>query len=176
MTKRKPPAHNTKSIVNYIINKALEDGVDITHLKLQKLLYFLNGYYIAVTGRPLIDNTFEAWDYGPVVPAIYHELKKYGNSPITSFINNITYADDGTIVEPAPIPTDDEVLNKIFDFVWNNYGKYSALKLSAITHKEGTPWDKTRKNNPGIKDADIPFEDIESYFKRLIKRGGDDKQ
>ncbi len=170
MTDKKPPAHNTKSIVNYIINRALKDGVPLTHLKLQKLLYFLNGYYIAVTGRPLIDRTFEAWDYGPVVPAIYHELKKYGGAPITTFVNDINFTDDGITSDPVPIPTDDEVLNEIFEFVWNNYGQYSALKLSAITHKEGTPWDKTRKRNPGIKDADIPFEEIQSYFKGLTKR------
>jgi uncharacterized phage-associated protein len=56
------------------------------------------------------------------------------------------------------------------DFVWSTYGKYTGLQLSEMTHNEGSPWDVTRKKNPGIKNADIQNDVLMDYFSRFIKK------
>ncbi|MEY9717907.1 putative phage-associated protein [Sinorhizobium fredii] len=159
-----------KAIANAILNKAAEDGSKITHLKLQKLLYYVCGYYLAATGKPLIDHTFEAWEYGPVVPDIYHEFKGYGGRPISSPATEYDWEDEDFL--PVPIPTDDARLNRVLDFVWRTYGKYSGAQLSDMTHRDGSPWDKTRKANPGMRGADIPVNLLRDHFSTLVKKKG----
>ncbi len=55
-----------------------DEVADISNLKLQKLLYYCQAYSYALMGKPMFAEDMEAWDYGPVVPSIYQEYKKYG--------------------------------------------------------------------------------------------------
>ena len=72
----------TLAVANFFIEKSKASGVPVDPLKLQKLIYFAHGWHLAVTGEPLLDENVEAWPYGPVVPTVYHEFKKDGNSTI----------------------------------------------------------------------------------------------
>lgn len=74
----------TAAVANYFLDKAREDGVDLSPMKLQKLIYFAHGWHLAIYGEPLIDESVEAWAWGPVISSIYHDFKKYGRDPITS--------------------------------------------------------------------------------------------
>ena len=154
------------AIANAFLNKAAGEGERISHLKLQKLMYYASGYYLALHNKPLIDNMFEAWEYGPVVPALYREFRDFGLNPITRLAKSSEWDEDAL---PAAIPIQDEEVNKIIDFVWKNYSKYSALQLSDMTHAERSPWDRTRKEKPGIRNADIPDEFLKEHFQKLIK-------
>ena len=157
-----------KSVVNAIIQKARANGTNVSPLKLQKLLYYVCGYYVASRKEPLIDHTFEAWDYGPVVPEIYRHFRRFGNSPITTLATDHDWDTDALIAVPPP--DGDRRFEKVLDFVWSAYGKYSAVQLSEMTHRAGTPWDQTRRENPGIKDADIPRQTLIEYFGKFIKK------
>lgn len=159
--------HPVKAVANAIINKASASGEKVSHLKLQKLLYYMCGYHVAAFDQPLMDHTFEAWDYGPVVPALYAEFKHFRNQPITTLASEYDWGtEDFTIV---PIPVGDARLDKVLDFVWKTYGKYSGPQLSDLTHASGSPWDITRKENPGMKDADITREKLKTHFSQHIK-------
>jgi len=157
-----------RSIANAIINRAAADGKKIEHLKLQKLLYYANGYYLAAYEIPLIDHTFEAWDYGPVVPALYRDLRSFSAKPITRPVKDLDW-DTGEMV-PVPTPVNAPDVEKVIDFTWCTYGKYDGWQLSEMTHRPDSPWDKTRKANPGIKDADITRELLQEHFEGLIRR------
>lgn len=54
----------------------------LTNLRLQKVLYFTHMFYSGKEGKPLIDEKFQAWEYGPVLPSLYHHVKMYGKEPI----------------------------------------------------------------------------------------------
>jgi uncharacterized phage-associated protein len=54
----------------------------LSNLKLQKLLYYAQGHYLATAGQPLFDDRIQAWSHGPVVPTVYHEYKKFGRDNI----------------------------------------------------------------------------------------------
>ena len=94
--------YHVNSVANAIIQKARANGENLTPLKLQKLLYYVCGYYAAAYEQPLIDHTFEAWDYGPVVPALYREFKGYGNRSITGLATDIDWESGAMIPTPPP--------------------------------------------------------------------------
>jgi uncharacterized phage-associated protein len=133
---------NPIAIANFFIQKSLDSGTEMTQMKLIKLVYISHGWYLALRGKPLLSEPVEAWKYGPVVKSVYHEAKKYGNGPITSYFQDV--------FGNTPMPTDPEVCT-FLDRIWDLYGKLNGLQLSALTHKEGTPWYKTWNEENGSK-------------------------
>jgi phage protein len=152
--------------INAVANEFLSiPDNDISLLKLLKLCYFAQGFSLAALNRPIFDDPIEAWQYGPVVPALYHEFKHFKSDKITKK-SEYTYLDDSyNLISETPILEDDKD-KKIVQLVWKMYGKDTAGELVNITHKRGTPWDLTyipKQNNV------IPLELIEKYYKMLIK-------
>jgi len=158
----------TKAIANAILNKAALAGEKVSPLKLQKLIYYAAGYFIAAYDEALIDSAIEAWDYGPVVPELYREFREYGSGPILGPAREFDWESEASI--PVPVPVGDARVDRVIDYVWKTYGKYSAVQLSDMTHADGSPWDKTKKANPGIKNADIQSSMLKEHFSSLVKR------
>jgi len=140
-------------VANYILEVSREDSEDgeyelISHMKLQKLIYFCQGYFLAFYGKPLFPDPIEAWQHGPVCPKLYHILKGYGSSPITASI------------DPEKIMLN-ETEKHLIDMVYANYGQYSASRLRKITHEEG-PWKNTLGNSV------IPQDAMLNHFESII--------
>lgn len=105
-----------------------EDGDLMSNLKLQKMLYYQQGFHLAYFDTPLFNEDFEAWMYGPVIPSVYERFKEYGNKGIEPPAD--------TLVE---LTREEEAL---FQEVFNVYDEYSASGLVRLTHSE-TPWKST---------------------------------
>jgi len=141
-------------VANYILEISREGADDgeyelISHMKLQKLVYFCQGYSLALLGKPLFPEAIEAWQHGPVCPKLYHILKGYGPSPITASI------------DPDKIMLEEQD-RQLVRMVYGVYGQYSASRLRKMTHEEG-PWKSTWAETP------IPQSDIAEYFESLIE-------
>jgi uncharacterized phage-associated protein len=138
-------------VAKYIVRVAQdnsEDGeYDITPMKLQKLIYFCQGFYLAFFDAPLFDEDIQAWPHGPVCPTLYQKLQKFSSNPVIF----IDAGDDGL--------SDRE--KHLIDDVYGHYGQYSASKLRNLTHNEG-PWKEASAN------ATISKGNLEKYFKTLI--------
>jgi uncharacterized phage-associated protein len=67
--------YDVRDITNFVLDSADKRGVAITNLSLQKLLYFIHGWFYSIYDEPLIKNKFEAWQYGPVQRVIYDQFK-----------------------------------------------------------------------------------------------------
>lgn len=120
----------------YFLDKLDSETEDcISNLKLQKLVYYAQGFVMALTGRKLFDEPIEAWEHGPVVRELYNEYRRNGATPITK-PENINY--DTLSQHPE--------LMEILDEVYQVYGQFSAWRLRDMTHEE-TPWLKTRRND-----------------------------
>lgn len=138
-----------------IANKILAEGENcnagelISNLKLQKLLYYMQGFHLAYFNEPLFDEDIEAWQYGPVVPCVYEKYKKFGSNGIN------------TENEAIKLKLTEESL---FGEVIRVYGQYSAVGLMNMTHSE-TPWKST---NTGIGSV-ISKEKMKSFFKKRLK-------
>ena len=72
------------NIVDYIIAFADESGEILTNLKLQKLTYYSQAWYLANFNKSLFNEDFQAWVHGPVIPALYFEIKAKGKKVIIS--------------------------------------------------------------------------------------------
>ena len=144
--------NSASTIAKYILSLGDIDAGDvISNLKLQKLLYYAQGFNLAVNKSPLFDDEIRAWTHGPVVPNVYREYKDIGSSAIM-------LAPDFT---PPELNAD---AMSLVNEVYNVYGQYSAWKLRDMTHEE-PPW----VNAYGIAPRTlITLEAMESYFKTLV--------
>jgi uncharacterized phage-associated protein len=165
--------YDVEAGANTLLQSAEERGVQVSPMKLQKLLYLSHGYYAALTGRPLINEEFEAWEYGPVAPTIYHELKQYGRRFIPRG-HRVSRLDLQSFTIGFPVlPDDDSIANRVVEFIFDTYGAKTAVYLSDLTHKIDSPWDVVRRRNPDIRNAHIDNAIIAEYFQALIKKSSE---
>lgn len=83
----------SQTFVNPILQRGSEiHRSDMTPMKVQKLLFHLNGWHLAVTGHASISDTFEVWKFGPAVSSVYHQLKVYGGRPVTAYMTQFDAA------------------------------------------------------------------------------------
>jgi len=140
-------------VAHYFLKRQDPDAGDLmSNLKLQKLVYYAQGFHLAMEDSPLFGERIEAWEHGPVCVPLYQEYKQYGSDAI-----------------PVPDPDVEacsifsEATRKVLNEVYNYYGQFSAWKLRNLTH-EDTPWLKAYHKGH----AEITHEDMRSYFKTQL--------
>ena len=137
-----------QNIAEYFLSLCSDDcGDNISNLKLQKLVYYAQGFNLAFNGKALFKEDIFAWQHGPVVPSLYRKYSCYGNGAI-------------------PVPQIDfslysKAVKELLDEIWKVFGQFSAWKLRNMTHEE-LPWKNTPLNEV------ISHEIMENYFKGLI--------
>lgn len=108
---------------------------DISNMKLQKLVFFAQLCSLCShDGTPIHCNNTHAWDYGPVVPALYKMLKPFGRRFISLDIPEMA----AVFNNEADI-TDEEAI-EIIQIVWNKFKTWTSIQLSALTHRKNSPW------------------------------------
>lgn len=149
--------YDANLIANYFILKSNEAKLGITNKKLQKLLYYSQGWSLVFKKRPIFEEDIEAWAHGPAIRETYKKYKIFGFSNIKKEIElkdieNISNEDISLLEE-----------------IWKVYGKYDANYLERLTHQE-RPWINARN---GYDDYEIcsniiSLEDMEKYFTNLL--------
>ena len=159
-------AFSAQAVANEFIDIAGKGHLD--PMKLQKLVYYAHGWHLALEGTALTKQSFEAWQFGPVIPDLYREFKIYGAGKVTAFATTFSDVTQRYIAPRLPECDVDEAAesaHSIIRDVWSIYGDYSAIKLSNDTHKDGTPWAKWY--DPNRQHVIIPDADIKAYFRSL---------
>jgi uncharacterized phage-associated protein len=154
--------YDGRSVANFVLDRCKNHGIELTHLSLQKIVFFCHAWSLVSLNRPLIREQFEAWQFGPVLPYVYREFREYESQPITTralMLDKYT----GTRIE-AKQKFDDEtdsLLKNIVDF----YSKLSAGQLVQLSHVQGGPWHRvwnhSGKINPGMR---IENEAIQDFY------------
>jgi uncharacterized phage-associated protein len=103
----------------------------MTPLKLHKLLYYVQGWYLAWKGEPLFAEPFEAWGHGPVCQPLYKHHKGFKD-----LLHSWDYGN--------PQPVKGDAVYGI-DCVWRIKGHLTATQLRNQTHQE-SPWLNARVN------------------------------
>jgi uncharacterized phage-associated protein len=147
----------------------LADGhrAKLTQMQLQKLVYLAHGYFLAATGRPLVEDDVEAWDYGSVFPKLRNATKEYGKRAISRPIrwgDELLFPPRNSKAAVADLRDQDQ---RIIGKVWSVYGRFPAFKLSALTHDPNGPWAKAYVEG---ENRVIPDDDILQYFRDLRVR------
>lgn len=158
--------YNVLDVARYIINYCNEKGINISHLKLQKILYFVQAkFLISGHDKGCFIEDIEAWDFGPVVRAVYNEFRSYGSSSIPKveqyidFKEGIWNAKTIDFDENIIADEDKELINDMVD----KCSEHTASYLVEVTHAQD-PWRDTFKDGEGRNNI-ILREAIKKYFK-----------
>lgn len=139
-----------KKLICLAQNDEPNGGELLTNLKLQKLLYYQQGFHLAFFGTPLFEESVESWMYGPVVPSVYDEYSKYGSASLPVTTQTITLTDD-----------EERLFNEVFDA----YREFSAIGLMNKTHSE-RPWIEAVPHDRGTV---ITQDSMKAYFLTQIQ-------
>lgn len=121
--------YKCRDIVNYFYKN---NKIDIDMVTLTRLIYFANGMRLAVEGKPLIQEKFTAWKYGPGLDEIF---------------SNLNLANENT----ANLP---EKVVLLLDSVYNTFNKTYDELTNITSIKEGA-WDKAIKLGDELSNEDI---------------------
>jgi len=114
-----------------LLSEQQEEAEPVTNLRLQKLLYYVQGWSLAARQRPMFADRIEAWRHGPVVPSVYAKVRNESQP--------IEVADLGV---PDSLSEQDE---RFIHAIWDHYKKFAANELRRMTHAE-RPWRKAWGN------------------------------
>ncbi len=155
------PPYDAITIAKYLIKKAKEDKVkDLTNLKLQKILYYAQGWYLANKNKKLFSDQIHAWKLGPVIRSVYDAFSNNGNRPIEMKI------------EDADISEINDDTKKFLDELWKVHKNISGASLVTYTHQE-RPWKEVwnNRNDKDFEDDVISADSIKEYFESKLKNG-----
>ena len=159
------------AVANGIIQLGLQHSLPPTQMKLQKLMYFAHGWHLALYDAPLVDEQFQAWAYGPVIPSVYHEFKSFGMLGIDQPATILCPLSSGGFEWVAPTVQNADIVPPLLNKIWEVFGSYSGGQLSEMTHIDGSPWKMVFEQCRGARNTPIPDETIKSYFKGLMSHG-----
>jgi len=134
-------------------------GPWIDAMSLQKLLYYVQAWHLAITDEPLFEERIKAWKDGPVVPQVWHERKE----------RDTRRAIDQQVDQLAL----DAETSDLIDIVLTTYGSMSGDELSALTHVE-TPWREARGQLPpdAQSSATIDLQAMAHFYRAHRRLGG----
>ena len=168
-----PPAKYTSAhVANYILKTFFKENIEITPIKLQKLLYICYGWNLAFSNKKLFDEPIQAWKWGPVVPSIYYYYRKMKEVPNNYYVGVFDEEKfDYSSLEMVPIiPEDDEETTDVLKLVLSNYKNKSAFDLVSITHEKESPWDKVyNKDNIPESGKNLPLNDSDIKNRSMKK-------
>ena len=154
-------------VANFFLSKSIPNTQQaITHLKLQKLVYYAQAFYLAfdydeIYNDFLFDDQLQAWIHGPVSPKVYAKYQENRNRllelpPFEGLVN-----------------LHDEYIEQVLDCVWKTYGNFSGSQLEYFTHRDA-PWINARKR-ARVQDWEpskepINLDEMKSYYKNALKK------
>lgn len=153
---------DVKLLCDYIV----ERGGKMAHLKLQKLLYYVQAFHLAWFDRPLIEDDFQAWLHGPVCRRVFDQFKQKS----LLYIEFIYIRADG---EKSPAEILPRLVNEdqliLINLIIDNYVKLTAAELEELTHSDA-PWIDARI---GYAEKDhceevISKESMRWFYKRYV--------
>ena len=156
---------------NYFLERGSKEGWGFTNFALNKLTYIAQGWALAQMGKPLFEEEAKAWKFGPVIPSIYHEFKRFGSSEIPANTRAHSTDPDTNETLTPHIEDKDENLNVVLNNVWGLYADLTFESLKDITHRKGTPWHSAwnkEKGYKGTRDITIPKPTIKKHFEKKI--------
>lgn len=131
--------YKAEEIAKFIVSHCWNDGSyrPVSHLAVQKILYFIQRDHLQQCGTPLIKDDFEAWQFGPVIPAVYRQFAIFAARPIRRTYEVMLAQEDK-------------------DFILERVTKYRDKRpweLVDETHRTGSAWDRTWKDGAGSHHA-----------------------
>lgn len=146
--------YDSRVVANRFLELAAARNDTLTPMQLLKLVFLAHGWTLGLLGRPLIRDEVQAWQYGPVIPALYRAVRQFRSLPVE-----------------GPLPSSNQELPEeerdVVDQVYEIFGQRSGPALSRMTHLPNTPWSLTYE--PGSFGRVISNDLIEDHYARLAQ-------
>jgi uncharacterized phage-associated protein len=160
--------YDGRAIANCVLDLADAEGIQLSNLALQKIVYFCHAWHLVETGDPLVKTEFEAWQHGPVLQYLYRQFKAFENQPIRARATAMNPHSGKQELVPYQIDSDTiDRIKKVVGF----YGKMEPWDLVDMSHEKGGPWyevwNHSGKVNPGMK---ISHTAIHEFFLSAARR------
>jgi uncharacterized phage-associated protein len=157
--------YDGRGVANFVLDQCDAQGVAVSHLALQKIVYFCHVWSLIDLRKPLVRQSFEAWEHGPVLQYLYREFKGFGSEPVRCRAIQINPLNgQRQVVRCAFDQPTRELLTKVVAI----YSRFSASTLRELSHAPGGPWDRVWHHgcriNPGMR---IENRDIEQFHSRM---------
>lgn len=156
--------YNVLDVSAYVVNYSNKKEYSISNLRLQKLLYFIQAFYLIKENKPCFKEKIFAWELGPVVPEVYHVYKQYGSRHIPPVKTYFKIKDD-SLWKTERIRYDDEKISvedkKMINSVVDKFSEYSSYDLVELTHDQD-PWNNAYHGSNN--DKEITIQSIKEYF------------
>lgn len=151
------------AVIDQIILYAEREGIFLNLVKLQRILYIANAWFMAFHhGRRLVDETFEAWKYGPVCREVTTWFRGHScfHTPITA--HDCWFS---TPSESAQHLCPGEIEH--LTLVINTYGHLGTFEMDEMLRHE-LPWQWTRAGLRDDEPSDRKIDDavILEYYGR----------
>lgn len=139
------------TVCHYIAYYCFIKSYELTNIRLQKILYFLQVIFLDMFDNPLFHDKIEAWDLGPTIPKAYdYYRKKYG----------VQFIPWGVTDDINEIKDDDK---KVIAFTISALSRYSTFQLIKIT-QEQKPW---KDNYISYDNHEIPLSSIKEFINEI---------
>lgn len=150
---------NPITLSKYVIQYLVPRGYEVSHLKLQKLVYYIDAWHLVYYDQPLIKEDFEAWVHGPVLRDVWNHYKD--KSILNTTLNIEEHIDISDYIYPEQI----ELINDVLD----EYGDKTAYYLECLTHHE-EPWRKARMDCAPSDRCDVVInkKTMKEYYGNLL--------
>ncbi len=150
-------SHELRMVVSYIFQK----NPEVDAYALHKLLYFIQGIYMAYYDKKLFPEDSIATKKGPVFENLYEFLKDFYYVPVEDprfcFLEK-QYIGIG------------EGEKEVINLVLQTFGIYSGATLNLIIQKE-IPWQNARKESADHEKGNvIPETDLKRYFMWVVRK------
>ncbi|MDX2065923.1 MAG: DUF4065 domain-containing protein [Fimbriimonadaceae bacterium] len=153
-------------IANQFLLLAAAEGRSVTPLQLIKLVYFAQGWNLAFRKRALVSESIEAWKYGPVIPALYRDVRDFKDQPIPGLLRDSrTGRTDFPLLPDSP---EGDEARALVQEVWSKYKKFNGVQLSVISHRSDSPWSVVTRAGQDARNQVISDVEIERHFSQTL--------
>lgn len=149
--------HESIIVADRFLTLARQRDDTLTPMQLLKLVYIAHGWMLGLYGRPLVRDRIEAWQYGPVIPRLYNEVRRFRSQPVEGPLHAGPDALDAQ---------ETSIIHQVYDI----YGHLSGPALSRLTHAKNTPWQLTWK--PKEFGLEISNDIIEEHYRQKAAARG----
>ena len=162
---------NAAAIANTFLDIQAADNSkfpEIDPMKLQKLLYYSQAWWLGGMDSDLFSDDIEAWPWGPVVRDIYVQFTEFGREPIigkraVGLVGSGGDFSSYVLREPDDVP---ENIRIYLDSVWSTHKEFTGVQLSNATHAQSEPWAIVKRRYGSLEDKPkIPSELIRDVFR-----------
>ncbi len=144
--------YDVRQIANFILEIAERENLRVTNFSLNKIIYFLHGWYLARYEESLVSAKIEAWEFGPVFREIYHQFKDFGNEAITRKAKAVDLSTGETVECRCELGEDE---SEFLEELSKKYLQMTFSTLFELSHECGGPWDQvwnhSSSSNPGME-------------------------